>query len=773
MKRPSSAINRFYGGSDLSRGAAIGYLAAFITVMIYALYTNTPCLFFDWDGMVWAVVMDYFEQFSKSFTIPMVDPLQGMFDIYYLSYRGGLPQVLVMKALGVGVDKTVSHAFYDAALIFSVYAVGRVVGFDRKVSLLGGFLLAALTLPLFSDTGYLDIISALSPNFTYTIAISTIVVALLWQIDGRSWTKTTALSVAIFLLLLSAAWSFIFFFSIMAMVVMVIGLASLFAERERSAVYVKLAAGSAIVVALIAAGIPNYLYDLGSSMAQQHFAELNPGQTTVIGGRLVVVGGVQNYFLPISQALARWIPYLSAHPATWIMTGGILGAVVSGLTATNRRLRAFACGYLVLVVFYMITYIFTLAYWSWLTGQPYMGTSLFRMVHFISPFGILFIAFLVVATAQLILTGAMMVARFFWHVPSDAKFAPNDSRWMFASHRIAGHLVLLIALAVPAVLAAANNPGFAQKRCTRPYFFPLERNAIVDYLVPRVALDLDKNFNGSVATFTGVRQPENPVWVDNVTTDWHLWYRTGNDMRTIGLWQYRIPTLYQANIATTPQYFLTVAEFLAQPTDKQIRTFFGITRPNEKMMSLWGVHFVITDRLLSFGTQRLEMPIELTSPPLYNSPIRLYEMAEPNLGNYSPTEIVTAKDAKETLAMMKRPDFDGKRMVVTDADLRGNFTPARDASMTLIDGGLLIQATSDGDSILVLPVQYSHCWVSEAQRQDTGVTFFRANMMQLGVRFSGRLSAEIKYRFAPFWHSHCRVEDARDAERLNMAAARS
>jgi hypothetical protein len=767
MKLPSSAINRLHDDSDLSRGAAIGYLSAFILVMIYALYTNSPCLFFDWDGMVWAVVMDYFEQFSKSFTIAMVDPLQGMFDIYYLAYRGALPQVLVLKALGAGVSKTVSHAFYDAALTLSVYAVGRAVGFDRKVSLLSGFLLAALTLPLFSDVGYLDTISALSPNFTYVIAINTMVVALFWQIDGRSLTKTTVLSVAIFLLLLSAAWSFIFFFSIMAMVVMVMWLAALFAEREHSAVYAKLAAGGAIVVALIAAGIPNYLYDLGSSTAQQDFAELNRRARPPVGA--------PNYFLPISQLLTSWIPDMMGTKQQLIMTGGILGAVVVAMTATNRRLRVFACGYLVLVVFYMITSIVTNVYWSWFTGQVYAGTSLDRMIHFISTFGILFIALSVVAMAQFILAGVMMVPRFFWNLQSGTKSAPYDSQSMVASHRIAAYLVLLVALAVPAALAAANNPGFAQKRCTRPYFSPLERNAIIDYLQPRVALDLGKKFNGSVATFTGVHKPENLVWFDNITTDWNVWYRSGNDMRTIGLWQYRIPTLYQANITTTTQYYLTVTEFLAQPTDQQNRTFFGITQPNEKMMSLWGVRFVITDRPLSFGTQRLEMPIELTSPPLYSSPIRLHELAEPNLGNYSPTEIVNASDAKETLAVMKRPDFDGKLMVATDADLRGTFTPARDASMTLTDGGLLIQATSDGDSILVLPVQYSHCWVSEGQRPrdlQTNVTFFRANMMQLGVRFSGRLSTEIKYRFGPFWHSHCRLEDARDAERLNMVAAR-
>ena len=276
MKRDPVATRGAFGGSDLSSRAAIGYLCAFILVIIYALHTNSPCLFFDWDGMAWAVVMDYFEQFSKSFTIAMIDPLQGMFDIYFQAYRGALPQVLAMKALGLGVHKTVSHAFYDVALTLSVYAVGRAAGFNRKVSLLGAFLLAALTLPLFSDSGYLDVISALSPNFTYTIAIGTIVVALFWQIDGRSWSKATVLSAAISLLLLSAALSLIFFFSVMGIVVIVMGLASLFTESGRSAVYAKLAAGSAIVTALIAAGIPNYLYDLGLSIAQQHFAELNP-----------------------------------------------------------------------------------------------------------------------------------------------------------------------------------------------------------------------------------------------------------------------------------------------------------------------------------------------------------------------------------------------------------------------------------------------------------------------------------------------------------------
>jgi hypothetical protein len=80
------------------------------------------------------------------------------------------------------------------------------------------------------------------------------------------------------------------------------------------------------------------------------------------------------------------------------------------------------------------------------------------MSRFISPYGILFIAFLVVATAQFILTGVITVLG----LQIGAKFAGNNARSMFTSHQIAGFLLLSAALVVPAALAAANNPEFAQ-----------------------------------------------------------------------------------------------------------------------------------------------------------------------------------------------------------------------------------------------------------------------------------------------------------------------
>ena len=91
----------------------------------------------DFDGTSWAVVMDYFERFSSLFSIAMVDPLQGMFDLYHQGYRGALPQTLFMRALGMpGAHKVVTHIFYAMLLALSVYALGRNAGFSRQVSLL-------------------------------------------------------------------------------------------------------------------------------------------------------------------------------------------------------------------------------------------------------------------------------------------------------------------------------------------------------------------------------------------------------------------------------------------------------------------------------------------------------------------------------------------------------------------------------------------------------------------------------------------------------------
>ena len=50
---------------------------------------------------------------------------------------------------------------------------------------------------------------------------------------------------------------------------------------------------------------------------------------------------------------------------------------------------------------------------------------------------------------------------------------------------------------------------------------------------------------------------------------------------------------------------------------------------------------------------------------------------------------------------------------------------------------------------------------------------FRANLMQLGVRFTGTLDANLTFRFGPLFASQCRIDDIKDMERLGIREARA
>src|SRR5262249_26118219 len=95
-------------------------------------------------------------------------------------------------------------------------------------------------------------------------------------------------------------------------------------------------------------------------------------------------------------------------------------------------------------------------------------------------------------------------------------------------------------------------------------------------------------------------------------------------------------------------------------------------------------------------------------------------------------------------------------------------------SMFIADrGAYKLEATSAGTSLLVLPIEYSHCL--QAHLQSSGATpprLLRANIALAAVVFSGDVSGELRLRYGPF-SSSCRTEDCRDADRLNIGEARS
>jgi hypothetical protein len=80
---------------------------------------------------------------------------------------------------------------------------------------------------------------------------------------------------------------------------------------------------------------------------------------------------------------------------------------------------------------------------------------------------------------------------------------------------------------------------------------------------------------------------------------------------------------------------------------------------------------------------------------------------------------------------------------------------------------LVVEAKSDGTSLLILPVEFSHCFDIDIVG-DKQARFQRANVNQGAFLFTGQLEAELRYRFSP-WHFRCRLDDIADARRLQLS----
>jgi hypothetical protein len=146
----------------------------------------------------------------------------------------------------------------------------------------------------------------------------------------------------------------------------------------------------------------------------------------------------------------------------------------------------------------------------------------------------------------------------------------------------------------------------------------------------------------------------------------------------------------------------------------------------------------------------------------------VYELPRPNVGDYSPTELVTAHSGAEMLELMRHPDFDFARKVVlgsSEPNL-GPLVPAHEMRLTVIRGGLHVAGRSDGTSLVVLPQQFSHC----LKPRDSSVRLIRADFLLTGMIFSRSVDTDIVFDYGIFSPA-CRRRDLADVKALGMKVA--
>jgi hypothetical protein len=554
------------------------------------------------------------------------------------------------------------------------------------------------------------------PHLAQIVSLTSVIIASFWAMDGRRPIIGVALGMIAVASVMIATASFVTMTVLMAPAIAVYAGTCVFSVRERRTAALQIITAGACVAVPAALGMVQYVLVSGGYTAYNFF---------------------EAEFMQIRASLT--FASVLYHDSS--LGGALIGLSLLGaghaLMYGPRKLRVFAATHLIATITFHIGAFLVVRF-----ASGYRGPSPLYFEFMMWPIMLVFVGYL--------------SSVFFGRIIKVASIVTGKC----VSGRLANHALICVAPVALGVwgLAAARHPS----SCDAVGFSPMRANDITKELERTIAIGPDIAFRGLVATFTGAST--GPLdWLALHARDGSVWRATGNDLRLVGLWWYGIPTLFQYSPLMSPQYYLLLTEFLATPADRQARNVLVLSKPDERMLRLWGVRFAISDFDPAIGQSAVDLPI--ADQPT----IRLVELSDVNLGQYSPTDVRSADSFRDVLGLMHDAGFDGARTVITDQSLEGPLVPAEGVQLVFQKHGFSLRATSPGSSVLVLPIQYSHCWTASGAGQPL---LFRANGMQLGIRFQRSLAVDLTFRFGPLLASGCRKEDLKDMERLDIRSAR-
>src|SRR5262245_44101782 len=194
---------------------------------------------------------------------------------------------------------------------------------------------------------------------------------------------------------------------------------------------------------------------------------------------------------------------------------------------------------------------------------------------------------------------------------------------------------------------------------------------MVDFLSRRIGLARGQLFRGSINF-----PPLDPVFSTTVVT----------------LWANNVPTENEYGQLVTPEAFYFIHAFTYANLPHLLNRLDLLCCRDSStfwpMLQMLGVRYYATPTPLpdhlSAGLAMTTMPYRRNDRQ--NGTWNIYELPHPNVGDYSPTEVMAAGSAAETVAIMTTPGFDYTRQAVLSAPLNESLVPARNVRLAVIRG---------------------------------------------------------------------------------------
>jgi hypothetical protein len=699
------------------------------------MYGNHDGHWASWSGrgiLEWSGFLD-FSPFS---------PLVGTGSLFAPNLPWLNPGALALAIPApLGVRHLVSMLIYLAELSASLYLLYRHLEFSREQSFLATLLyICIFFIPFWGVSLALPWYSLAPTNAHLIAAMNVATIALIRVGCGGLYSRL------IFGLVLVAAL-FIAFASgpvhsnTYVPVYAVLWIAFLIPVRaQRRAVLWRCGAIVCALLVLGLIGVPSYLAATATVSARE--ANLPP--MFHVGWQLLSPAYWQELIVSLPVCGVDLQLMCPSRIIGWFEIAILLGAVVLAFAGSGVRRR------------YGVTIIVLLAsihFYALLSMQAVLGP-----LHVVSTPFLMWAFFPVAAPAAIAAGGAVADWLFGRRVAS--------SPWMAAS---ASCLIAAVALFVWVRFIEPYQPRLPGRG---PFglppiaHIPAKKGAIVDYLQQHIGLKPGGEFRGYAATFLGapdglIRKSTGATgeamgWADYLAARDIMANHFGNSFQMMDLWNSDIPTFEEYGQWVTKQMYYFNRDLLAQPYPFPNTLLVYVFRP--RLLRALGVRFIIADGTLSDPSIELVM----TEAGQGGARVNLYEIKGANLGQFSPTQLTWVGDYAAAVAALREPrDWENRAVLLGPPEREPGLVPASRSRLLATKGGYRLTASAPGSAMVVLPVQFSHCWRMETANGADSPRILRANVVQTGILFKDNVDARLRFDFEP-WRTSCRFRDARD-----------
>jgi hypothetical protein len=686
-------------------------VVAWLGVTTLALYVKRTQLLIGFDGGYMLNLAQRQFEWHVPLLSSSMDWFQGLGDVFFAVNFRLLPGFIIGSLFASATAAKV--AIYEVVLCelsFAIIMFGISLGVSTTVGVAAALVICLTFLPFAHPTLIYGILP-LAPHMGSLIAAALLAAAAFLQFGRRSWLTDLPFAVIVLALL---AWSVLVSVTILMLAapfLLLCVVSGIVAAQSRHERLCKIALFAAAGLFLVAGGPAIYLVSTILDTAAVTFpAELANDRGTF-------------YFASI---LFHW-NHLAVGPI--LMIFGIVGAVLAAFDRRRPVLRIFAITLLTYVGSRLTFAILIIIFDFW------RGPAALYFEFFVIPLYAIFA----------VLFWATILERLWrlrgWPSPTVAVLEPE----------LVGAAIVVVLVLV--ISTPRQDYGF-------PY--PPRSSQITNILAQETGLPLGSAFRGRTVDMIGASISRNVDWLNLHAIDGSLADATGNELRLVGLHYFGIPGFFQYTPTISPFLYAVTTRLLALPGDKQMRNVLVLRKNDPRILAMLGVRFVITDCPNTVWGGACAGALN------GKGAVFLDEVAKPNLGDYSPTEVRKIATAAGIIARLADPNFDPTREIIADlpSDTKP-LMPARNARLTFFGDSLRVQAESDGESVLLMPLEFSHCLEADTGATGTPV-LVRANLVETGILFSGRLDTRLSVHTGPFLNPSCRLRDLFDARALRV-----